>query len=341
MNLIIRADANSRMGTGHLMRTLALAQGWRANGGSVTFVTNCESPELRGRLKDEGFALFEIEQSYPHPSDLAVTRKILENYPLAWCVVDGYHFDAGFHGKIRQSGNRILMIDDTAHLPFYDADAILNQNINAGELRYNCSKDTILLLGTSYALLRSEFLRWQNWERKIQTVARKILITMGGSDFHNQTLKVVRAVEQLEIENLEVKAVVGTSNSHFAALEQIVKHSHVPLELIKSANNMSELIAWADVGVSAAGSTCWEMAFLRLPSLLIVTADNQLGIADGSNKKGFAENLGCFRSLSVEKLAEKLTQLLNDAKRRKQMSISGGEVVDGNGAKRIVCRLVG
>ena len=37
MNLLIRADAGEQMGTGHIMRTLALAQAWQDTGGGVRY----------------------------------------------------------------------------------------------------------------------------------------------------------------------------------------------------------------------------------------------------------------------------------------------------------------
>ena len=56
-HLIIRADASSQIGTGHIMRCIALAQAWRDWGGEVDFVTNCQSDVLRDRLTSEGFDL--------------------------------------------------------------------------------------------------------------------------------------------------------------------------------------------------------------------------------------------------------------------------------------------
>jgi len=335
-NLIVRADANPRIGSGHLMRSVALAQTWRAQtGGAVVFVTNCEIEALREKLQTEAFEICEIENSYPHAADWTRTREVLEKYPEAWCVVDGYHFDAAFHGKIRKNGSRVLAIDDTAHLDFYDADAILNQNINADGLQYDCAKDTILLFGTSYALLRDEFARRQTWRREIPAVARKILITMGGSDFYNLTLKAIRAVERLAIENLEVRAVVGAGNPHYAELKESADCSPVHISLIQNANNMSELMAWADAGVSAAGSTCWELAFMQLPSVLIVSAENQKGLAEGLGATGFAENLGWFEQVSETDLANGLSGILPDEKRRRKMSEIGRDIVDGHGARRV------
>jgi len=334
--LILRADANSRIGTGHLMRCLALAQSWRANGGEATFVTNCESVALRERLKIEGFVVVEIENPYTREADWLRAREISQNFSQAWCVVDGYHFDAKFHGLIRASGGRVLVVDDTAHLPFYDADTILNQNINAAELQYNCPPDTRLMLGTKYALLRSEFFAWQDWKRETPEVARKFLITMGGGDFHNQTLKVIRALGNLKIENLKARTVLGANYSHLPELERVVGESPVHIELIKSAENMGELMKWADVAVSAAGSTCWELAFMQVPSVLIVTAENQISLAAGLSKAAFALNLGWFEQVSQSALTVSLSAVSFDRQRRQKMSETGREIVDGRGAARTV-----
>jgi UDP-2,4-diacetamido-2,4,6-trideoxy-beta-L-altropyranose hydrolase len=65
MNLVIRADANPHIGTGHVMRCLALAQAWQAQGGEVIFVTACSSDPMRRRLSEEGFQVIRLERSYP------------------------------------------------------------------------------------------------------------------------------------------------------------------------------------------------------------------------------------------------------------------------------------
>lgn len=334
--LLLCADADAEIGSGHLMRCFALAQSWKAIGGKVVFISKCENAHLVGRLRKENFKVIKIENSYPHPANWETTESVLKNYPKAWCVVDGYHFDAKFHGLIRRDGNRVLVVDDMAHLDFYDADAILNQNINADELSYNCLPETQLLLGTQYAMLRQEFLAWRDWQREIPQIARKILITMGGGDFHNQTLKAIRAIEHLKIENLQVKAIIGASNPHFAELQKAVETSSVHIELIVGAENVAELMAWADVCVSAAGSTCWETAFMSLPSVLIVTAQNQTRIADGLDNRNFAVNLGWLSQVSEKDLPKILSEILFDKERRCEMSKMGHEIVDGHGAARLV-----
>ncbi len=93
---------------------------------------------------------------------------------------------------------------------------------------------------------------------------------------------------------------------------------------------------WADVAVSAAGSTCWELAFMQVPSVLIVTAENQISLAAGLSKAAFALNLGWFEQVSQSALTVSLSAVSFDRQRRQKMSETGREIVDGRGAARTV-----
>lgn len=70
MNLYIRADADSKIGTGHIMRCIGVAQAWQDHGGKVTFLSHSESEGLQGRILTEGFELLFLEKVHPDPSDL-------------------------------------------------------------------------------------------------------------------------------------------------------------------------------------------------------------------------------------------------------------------------------
>ena len=113
-----------------------------------------------------------------------------------------------------------MVIDDIAHLDHYVADIILNQNINAKELSYSCELGSKLLLGTDYVLLRDEFLTYKNLKRESPKVAKKILITMGGSDPDNMSLNILESLNQISIKGLEIKVVVGPNNLHLQSLKK-------------------------------------------------------------------------------------------------------------------------
>jgi len=94
-------------------------------------------------------------------------------------------------------------------------------------------------------------------------------------------------------------------------------------------------MAWADVAISAGGSTCWELAFMELPNVVLVLADNQRGIAEGLNNSGASMNLGRCEHFFIEQLSETLSSLLQSSERRYHMSQRGGQLVDGMGADRV------
>ena len=336
MNLLIRADANVKIGAGHVMRCLALAQAWKAHGGQAIFITACESDTLRRRLLDEGFQVVMLERSHPNPADWERTSQVLAKHPGAWVVLDGYHFDSAYQRRIKEVGHPLLVIDDMAHLDHYYADIVLNQNINAEELRYSCEPHTRLLLGTRYALLRSEFQPWRGWQRESPEIARKVLVTLGGGDPANVTLKVVRALGQMDVDALEAVVVAGASNSHFQELESAARSSKFIVRLVRNITNMPELMAWADVAVSAGGSTCWEFAFMGLPAVVLELAANQQGIAAGLDEAGVALDLGWHTKVSIVQIAKRLSGLLENCSLRLQMSQQGRVLVDGVGSDRVV-----
>ncbi|RMF86337.1 MAG: UDP-2,4-diacetamido-2,4,6-trideoxy-beta-L-altropyranose hydrolase, partial [Nitrospinota bacterium] len=189
--LLIRADASTRMGSGHLMRCLALAQGWKERGGPVFFLSSCPRA-LRQRIESTGLTFLPLQEIHPDPHDLEQTLSHLEQIAarsslVPWVVIDGYHFDATYYQAIRAKGYQVLVIDDTAHLPRYDAHIVLNQNLFADLRAYRCAPETLLLLGPRYVLLRPEFLAWQNRKRSFPQIARRVLVTLGGSDPDNVT----------------------------------------------------------------------------------------------------------------------------------------------------------
>ena len=340
--LFIRADSTAHIGTGHVMRCLALAQAWQDQGGEVTFISHCESEALRQRLIDERMNFISINKPHPDPSDLDQTLKNLSamcHQPSAncWLVIDGYHFDAVYQKNIKDAGYKILWIDDYGHADHYYADLVLNQNISADSSFYARREPyTRLLLGTHYTLLRREFKQWQDWQREIPDTAQKVLVTMGGGDPDNVTMKIVQSLKQINIKGLKAKIIVGPANPNLQLLKEEIDNNK-NLQLVTNVTNMPELMAWADIAVSAGGSTCWEMALLGLPNIIMYFADNQMPIAEKLHEYGAALSMGWSHQLTIESIKQCIEDMLLSRERRSEYSIKSQDLVDGKGSQR-VCR---
>jgi UDP-2,4-diacetamido-2,4,6-trideoxy-beta-L-altropyranose hydrolase len=334
--MLIRVDASVAIGTGHVMRCLALAQAWQdAGGGNPVFAMAETTPAVEDRLQSEGFEIVSIRASVAAGSDARQLAALAHERSAEWAVVDGYQFRAAYQGELKKAGLKVLFVDDNGDAGGYSADLVLNQNLHATEKMYEQREPyTQLLLGTRFCMLRREFSSWRGWNREISPMGRKVLITMGGSDPDRFTEAVIRSLRQVEIEGLETTVAVGGSNPNWASLQRVASEFSGSLHLHRDVADMAELMAWADAAVSAAGTTSWEMCLLGLPALLISVAANQHPLAQELNNRGCAIHLGTLQDLSAEKVASQLEQLLNSAETRSSLSRRALQLVDGNGAQR-------
>ncbi|MEO0378198.1 MAG: UDP-2,4-diacetamido-2,4,6-trideoxy-beta-L-altropyranose hydrolase, partial [Cyanobacteria bacterium P01_A01_bin.17] len=329
------------IGTGHVMRCLALAQAWQTEGGKVTFLVGMIAPELDERLQSEGFAVLHHEKTLGSREDGDHTIAWAQELEANAVVVDGYHFGSAYQKRLKQAGLQVLFIDDNGHANHYYADWVLNQNIYAHEGLYtNKEPYTQLLLGTRYALLRKEFWPWRDWQREIAPHPDRILVTLGGSDPNNVTLRIIQALQKIETRTLEVSALVGASNPHYEMLQGAVKTDKHHIELRRNVNNMPELMAWADIAISAGGSTNWELAFMGLPSLVIPLAENQIEIVRTLASMELVVSLEKADIFVPERLDISLEQL-KDCTIRNDLMQRGQKLVDGQGTNKVASFLIG
>jgi UDP-2,4-diacetamido-2,4,6-trideoxy-beta-L-altropyranose hydrolase len=338
--LLVRADASAAVGSGHVMRCLALVQAWGSRSGPVWFLSRCSNETLRQRIQAAGAEFLSLPPDASQHLDVQSTLTLLEELKPAYVVLDGYDFDLGYQRAVRAAGNRLLVIDDMLRLAHYETDILLNQNLGASRLQYDCNPDAAVLLGPEYALLRQEFIFWRSRLHTVPETARKILVTLGGSDPDNVTLKVIQALRRLEIARLQIRVVAGPANPHIDELCAAAAAFAGELELLTAVSDMAPLMAWADLAITGAGSTCWELACLGLPAVSLVIAANQRSIAEELGAAGVIFNLGWHAEVSAERLATSVDGLLFSSFRRLRMSQKGRALVDGKGAERVVSALL-
>lgn len=326
--LVVRADASSRIGTGHVMRCMALAQAWP---GKAIFLSHELPAGLQQRLSDAGIQYVPVDS----PLDPASALAVMDQHEAQWLVVDGYPFDISYQTAVRQAGKKLFLIDDYAHLPAYEADVLFNQNVTAIGLDYTINPDALLMLGPRYCLLRPEF--HERPAAEPPAVAHNLLVTLGGSDPDNVTLSVMEAVSALH--DLTTRVVIGAANPHRRALEQVAAHHGI--ELLVDVRDMPALMRWADIAITSGGTTCWELAFMGLPALVMSIAENQDAIADRLGKSGAMIGLGRGREIDPAALVDQVRALARHPVRRMEMRQMQQLMVDGRGAERVVRLLAG
>lgn len=319
--LLVRADANPHIGVGHVMRSLAIAQAWQDAGGKCVFAMAHDT--LAPRLEGEGMRVVHLGES---PEDLASVVSGLE--PRA-VVLDGYGFGVPHQEAAKHRGARTLLIDDGGATGSCVTDLLLDPNVAATAHPYDSrrkqKRNPEVLLGPRFALLRREFLACAPRPRE----ERHVLVSFGGAD---PAALSGRAIEALE--GLHVTLLIGAANPSRDRLKRAAERAR--MRVLYDATNMPELMASATLAVVAAGSTCTELAFMGVPTLAAITAENQRMVVAGFESIGSLRSLGEANDLTAESMRRAVLHLLADAPQRAAMSKAGPAVIDGLGARRVV-----
>ncbi|WP_410498792.1 UDP-2,4-diacetamido-2,4,6-trideoxy-beta-L-altropyranose hydrolase [Chitinibacter sp. S2-10] len=341
MKILIRTDASSTIGLGHVSRCLTLARALLASIPGIEIHFACS--ELPGNFVDgvlaQGFYVISLPGQYPVfdggaeiQSELAILAAHLTSR-YDWCIVDHYGLGRVWESAMRQHAERILVIDDLCNRP-HDADIVLNQNLAVVPADYlgQVPADCRCLTGPKYALLRPEF---TGEVIAIKPGIERILVNFGGADPTREMFKVIEALVSLP--PVSVDFVAGASNPAFGELQaRVATCEHWSLH--RHVEDFAGLMRQADLFIGAAGSSSWERAAMGLPSVAIAVAENQLPNAQGLARLGAHAYLGCAAEVSPEQITGQLRGI--DWQQRQDWARISHQLVDAKGCERVIAALL-
>ncbi len=292
-NIAFRVDASSTIGTGHVMRCLALAEELSSRGANIHFICRHLIAPMRSALIECGFQISQIGTESDPPAseegsgryatwlgtlqhvDATQSIAVLAGRTWDWLIVDHYALDAQWETALRCAVSKIAVIDDLFDRS-HDCDLLLNQNFTGGENRkYDelISRGCAVRLGPRFALLRKKFHNLRSVVKVRSGRVDRVLVFFGGIDLHNYTGVVLEALEILRRFDFAVDVVVGSQHPRLDEISQRCAGNGFSCHV--QTDRMDELIAAADLAVGAGGIALWERCCLGLPSLVLDTADNQ------------------------------------------------------------------
>jgi UDP-2,4-diacetamido-2,4,6-trideoxy-beta-L-altropyranose hydrolase len=352
MRVIFRSDASRTIGHGHVMRNLALAEALRAEGSAVSFVCRehpghvCDVIEARGfpvsRLAAPAASAV-VEDTPVHATwlgttwdaDAEQTREAVRASGASpdWLVVDHYAIDARWQGAVRSCVQRLMVIDDLADRD-HDCDLLLDQNFASEATRYarRVPASCRLLLGPEYALLDRGYGVLHDRVHPREGSIRRILVSFGAADDDNVTGRVLAAFLRLNRPDIDIDVVVSGDRRGAEPLLQAGRHRNVHVH--HNLPTLTHLIAAADLAIGGGGVTSIERICLGLPSLIVITAENQRPQVESLARRGLIRPIGHKDDVDELTLSKALASAITegiDAEWSNRCLAS----LDGKGASRV------
>lgn len=347
MQVVIRVDASTQIGSGHVMRCATLAHKLRSYRVEVVFICReltghlCDIIEAQGfrviRLSTVGSIFIENKEGPPHAHwletdymlDALETAEHLKIMLPDWLIVDHYALDNRWEEQMRSFVKNIMVVDDIADR-VHECDILLDQNLyERMDDRYQglIPKQCKTFFGPRYSILREEFFAYKKRTKERDGRIKRMLVFFGGSDPDNVTMRAMKAILSLNLLNIHVDIVVGYSNPHKENINEFCSN-HPNFNFHCQVSNMAELMFQADLAIGAGGSATWERCCLGLPTITIVMAKNQLEIAQIVAKQGAIWNLGYHLDVDNVKIANAITHAMQNPSEIRKMSLKASDLMN-------------
>ncbi|QUL53556.1 UDP-2,4-diacetamido-2,4,6-trideoxy-beta-L-altropyranose hydrolase [Paenibacillus tritici] len=353
VNLCFRVDSSHSMGTGHVMRCLTLANELARRGAKVSFICRDLPGNLAPYVMEQGYQVFMLpgpdDRAYAQTwlqvdwrTDALQTAELLrEAGPVDGLIIDQYGIDQQWETLAGEHAGKIVVIDDLADR-LHQCDMLLDPNLSADGHRYQglVPNHCMQLLGTSYTLLRPEFRAVKPQLPERDGSINRILIFFGGTDPTRETIKTLHALQSSAFADLHLDVVAGGMNRNkddIAALCRTMPKASFHCQI----DYMAELMQKADLSIGAGGSTTWERCYLGLPSLSIITADNQREITTLVHEQGATRCLGSSADVTPLRIEQELKGLLADPSLVKGMSEQALQIMGEDKGNEVIDRIMG
>jgi len=324
MKIVLLTEAGIHIGYGHLFRCLSLYQAFKVKGHKPFFIINCNE-DLSAIIPDTNFLILNWLENKEELFNLVSISDYI--------IIDSFLIDGSILNELQNRYKNFAIIDDFPRRKYLHG-LIIDWTINC-EYRYSHSS-VKYLAGISYAALRSDF--WNLKNRIISNEVFTILITFGGFDIKNLTLKVLKIIVE-KFKKIKSIVIVGNKNININEIHQMA-NDNISLVSDCSGIEMRDYMLSSDLAITTGGQTLYELARTGTPTIAIGTVENSMEDILGWQKVNFIDYVGNWDDPDLEiNLINMINKNLSPEIRERKSKIGQG-LIDGKGCFRIVNALL-
>jgi len=319
-SIVFRVDGGGEIGLGKIYRALTLATALRNSlNCRITFISDKSNSGGVRKLGESPFETVAV-------SNETEAIRAIDDFAADILFIDVQRPIEEYLRQFHQASTAVVNLEDIGESAEY-ADYVLNSQRDSGG-----GQPVNHLTGTDYLVLREEF---KHTSRKISEKPTNILLTFGGSDPLGLSVGVLTEVSKREMP-FTFRLVLGPDFGSRKELDTLPDEFLANIQIQSDVSNMAELMQWADVAISSGGRTAYELAATGTPSIIIAQNEGEVERMDLLRRKGAIEFLGRGDRVNLSRVPDDLLNLANDYDRRREMSMRGHELIDGNGVERIL-----
>ena len=335
------------------MRCLTLARAALTQGHEVCFFVSDIDAVLEQRIAATGIRITRlpslehgcqqssvaIEAEYETSQQEAEARYFLSavaDYQLDWIVVDHYGYGEPWISVIKHAGYRVLLIEDWPHRKV-SADLLLDPRPGsiAGDYRDYIKPENVLS-GSDFNLIREEF--FLEPCRPAGNVQR-VLLNLGGYDYRGLSADILDALANEDFAGkLSFTVLLSQSSPAFSRIQSHMQCAQYPfsVNLIEHCDDMAGLYRSHDVCIGASGGSLWERVAMRLPTALVIVADNQKPQANYAEENGLAKVVADYSGTAGSFDVSAFRSLIESVEVRQSMQDSSSNLIEKSGSQRVI-----
>lgn len=333
--ILFRADSNKHIASGHVMRCISIAQAFKDAGDEVAFLIADDNPVQM--LDRAGMRYHNLHSVWNQlMGEVETMKSLLRSYDKPLLIIDTYQVSRGYveallpYAKICYLGSKPEYLGELQALINYSTD------IDYNFYTVNYGYTTKLLLGASYAPLRKEFLQV---ERKESIDGRcRILLTTGNTDQRQYVERIMSAIGSSPLfHHLVINVVVGSMFENKEELHTLYDNIE-NVRLHENVKSMSSLMGESDLAVSANGTTVYELAAARVPTISFSMVEEQVKSARKLNELGvvdYCSEIYQDERKCIDSILKKIDKYASSPEARNALATKANSIVDGRGCERI------
>ena len=326
---IFRADGNAKIGVGHIMRCITIAEALRIDAENICFV--CSDEESAHVAEGYGYETDITKIEYTN-MESELPKWYESKTENAVILVDSYYVTKKYLEFLEKFGSVVLL--DDMHNVECNVSAVINYNVLATKDDYVglCSEHTKLYIGAAYIPVRDQF---RNVEYNIKDEISDILITTGGGDIQNIAGLLFSELSEIT-DGVTYHLVSGVFNPYYDELKE-VEQKRKDLIVYHDVKEMAFIMKKCDLAITAGGSTIYEISSIGVPLICFSYSKNQELSAKyiGDSISDYAGPYDKEPEKTVNRICTLVSSIYQDKQYRKICSDRERAFVDGCGAERI------